>query len=65
MSLAKHFALKKLGEGGQLEMRVDVYDIANHPNFGQPNASIGSGSEGSITSANTNRNLQVGAKLSF
>ncbi len=65
MSLAKHFALKKLGEGGQLEMRVDAYDIANHPNFGQPNASIGSGSEGSITSANTNRNLQVGAKLSF
>ncbi len=65
MSLAKHFALKKLGEGGRLEMRVDVYDIANHPNFGQPNAHIGSGSEGTITSANTNRNLQVGAKLSF
>jgi len=65
LSLAKHFALKKLGEGGQLEMRVDAYDIANHPNFGMPNASIGSGSEGSITSANTNRNLQVGAKLSF
>jgi hypothetical protein len=65
LSLAKHFALKKLGEGGQLEMRVDAYDIANHPNFGMPNASIGSGSEGIITSANTNRNLQIGAKLSF
>jgi len=65
LSLAKHFALKKLGEGGQLEMRVDAYDIANHPNFGMPNVSIGSGSEGIITSANTNRNLQIGAKLSF
>jgi len=65
LALAKHFALRKLGESGQLEMRVDAYDIANHPNFGQPNSSIGSGAEGSITSANTNRNLQVGAKLSF
>lgn len=65
LSLAKGFAIPKLGEAGRLELRVDSYDIANHPNFGQPSASIGSGGEGTITSANTNRNFQVGAKLSF
>lgn len=65
LSLAKHFALKKLGEGGRLEMRVDAYDIFNHPNFGMPDAHIGRSSVATITSANTSRNLQLGAKLSF
>ena len=65
LSLAKHFALTKLGEGSQLEMRVDAYDIFNHPNFGMPDPHIGRSSVGVITSANTSRNLQLGAKFSF
>ncbi len=65
LSLAKNFRISQLGEGGRLQVRVDAYDVFNHPNFGMPNASIGEAGVGVISSALTNRNLQLGAKLSF
>lgn len=64
-SLAKHFRLRKLGEGGDLEIRADAFDAFNVPNFGQPNAEIGTPTAGIITSAGTSRTLQLGAKLKF
>jgi hypothetical protein len=54
-----------LGEAGRLEIRADAYDVLNHANFGNPNASIGSAAVATITSSTTSRNLQLGAKLSF
>jgi hypothetical protein len=65
LSLAKNFRIRQLGDGGRLQVRVDAYDVFNHANFGMPNASLGTAGVGVISSALTNRNLQLGAKLSF
>jgi hypothetical protein len=61
-ALAKNF---RLGERANLQVRVDTYDLLNHPNFGLPNSSVGSASAGVITSATTNRLVQLGARLNF
>jgi outer membrane receptor protein involved in Fe transport len=72
--LAKHFAIHKLGEGGDLEIRADAFDLFNTANFGQPNPDIGTPSAGTITSANYSngnfpysegRIIQLGATLTF
>jgi hypothetical protein len=65
ISLAKAFRLAFLGEGTKIQFRADSYDVLNHPNFGMPNASIGSATQGTITTALTNRNIQLGARLTF
>jgi len=65
LSLAKHFRIRRLGEGGDIEIRADAFDAFNVPNFGQPNKAIGTPTAGIITSANTSRILQLGARLSF
>lgn len=48
-----------------LEIRADAFDSLNNPNFGQPSGGIGAGGAGQITYANSNRQLQLGARLSF
>lgn len=65
MTLSKNFALRMLGEGRTLQLRLDSYDVLNHTNFAQPNASIGTVAAGRITSALTSRTVQAGAKLMF
>jgi TonB dependent receptor len=65
LSLAKQYGIKKLGDKRNLEVRVDSYDVFNHPNFGLPDAYIGDATVGQITTSSTSRNLQIGAKLSF
>jgi hypothetical protein len=70
-SLAKSFKMRWLGEAGLIQIRADAFDVLNHPNFGQPNASIVPGvvgettSTATITSARTQRNLQLGARIVF
>lgn len=70
-SIAKSFKLRSLGEAGLLQIRGDAFDVLNHPNFGQPNASIVPGlvgvttSTATITSARTQRNVQLGARIVF
>lgn len=65
LSLSKHWAVKKLGELADFQARVDASDVFNHPNFSNPNASIGSPQVGIITGANTSRALQFNGKFSF
>lgn len=65
VSLGKTFRFSLLGEKGGIQVRADSYNVLNHPNFGMPNASIGSAAQGTITSALTSRNIQLGARLTF
>ena len=64
LSLGKSF---QLIEGTRLEIRADSFDVLNHPNFSQPNASIGIGvaGGGQITNANTFRQMQLGGRFTF
>jgi len=66
-SLAKTFRLGFLGEQGKLQIRLDAADVLNHPNFGPVNGYVNPPptAAGSITSALTNRTMQIGARLSF
>jgi hypothetical protein len=65
MNLAKTFPIPRLGEASGLELRLDTFNVLNHPNFGQPNANIGTSGAGVISSASASRNLQLTMRLKF
>jgi hypothetical protein len=55
-----------------VDLRGDFYNVLNHPNFAQPNSTVGSAATGTITAiaySNTNNNparqIQVGLSLNF
>lgn len=57
----------KISEKTSAQLRLDVFNLANHTNFGFPNANLYAGGvPGQITStATTSRQLQFSAKLIF
>ena len=65
VSLSKDFGFEVFGRSSFLEIRGDAFDFLNSPNFGMPNAQIGTTSAGTITTANTSRNIQLGAHFKF
>lgn len=64
--------LTRITEGKNLEIRVEIFNILNHPNFGAPNVDTFSAantvnpSSGLITSTNTSmRQIQFAMKFTF
>jgi hypothetical protein len=54
-----------VSESKDLELRIDVVNVMNHPVFGNPNLDINSSSFGTISSAGDGRRFTVGARLNF
>ncbi len=57
----------RITESTSAQLRLDIFNLANHTNFGFPNASLAAGAAaGQITStATTSRQLQLSAKFIF
>jgi hypothetical protein len=63
MTLKKNFPFK---ESRDVEFRFESFNLANHPTFAAPNATIGSSSAGKVTSTlNANRIFQAAVKIYF
>jgi hypothetical protein len=60
LSVSKNF---KVRETGRMQLRWEVFNIFNHPNFDPPNATFGTARFGQISSAEDARELQFGMKL--
>jgi len=54
-----------LREGLNLQLRVEAFNLFNHPNFNLPDNFLGSPTFGQILSAQSPRHIQLGAKLIF
>jgi hypothetical protein len=55
-----------LGERRELNFRTELFNAFNHPQFGLPSATIGSGNVGTITNTlRSNRQLQLALRLTF
>jgi Carboxypeptidase regulatory-like domain len=61
-SLVKNAALS---EQLKLQLRAEVFNLFNHPNFNLPDNFLGSPTFGRITSAQSPRHIQFGVKLLF
>ncbi len=63
LSLFKNFVIR---EQTRFEFRAEAFNVLNHPQFGLPNANIGNGQAGTITSIVGNpRQLQMGIRFQF
>ena len=76
MSLFKNNYVKRISEAFNIQLRAEVFNIANHTNFNPPNnnneqlynGSLGKLSTGGVLSAptaTTSRQLQFAAKIIF
>jgi hypothetical protein len=62
ISLRKVFTIR---EGWSLRIQADTFNLANHPNFGNPDVGTTSSTFGAISSSQPARNIQFGARLAF
>ena len=62
-SVAKKF---KFAEARELQFRAEFFNGVNHPQFGLPNATVGVGGAGTITTTQrSNRQIQFALRLAF
>ena len=63
MSLFKDVPLPR---SARLQLRIEVYNVTNTPNFANPNGQLGNAAFGTITSTiGTPRQMQFAVKLLF
>jgi hypothetical protein len=55
----------RLGEGKALQLRLESFNLPNHPNFNLPENRVDIISGGAIARVKNNRTLQTGARLEF
>jgi hypothetical protein len=55
----------RISESKEFEFRMDVVNLLNHPNFGDPDVNINSNSFGRITSATGNRRFVMNLRVNF
>ena len=62
-SLFKSF---RFAEKTELDFRAEFFNLPNHPNFGQPAATVGVAGFGRVSSTRTDqRQIQLGLRLTF
>jgi hypothetical protein len=63
---ASVFKSFRFTEGTELDFRAEFFNLPNHPNLGQPAATVGVASFGRISSTRTDqRQIQLGLRLTF
>jgi len=62
LSLLKHVRLRA---EARLQIRVEIFNLLNHVNYGLPDNFLGSPTFGQILSAGSPRRVQIGAKVIF
>jgi hypothetical protein len=55
----------RIRESMALQLRLESFNLPNHPNFNLPENRVDIISGGTITRAKNNRNYQLGARLEF
>ncbi len=63
LNIAKRFEVTALKEGAAFEVRGELYNITNSPQYSNPNISIGSANAGRITSVGGSREVQLALKF--
>jgi hypothetical protein len=64
-SVFKNFSVT---ERATMQFRAEVFNLFNHPEFGQPSSTLGNPGAGSVTSLNNNsipRQIQFALKFTF
>ena len=60
---AKNFDLVK--ERARLQVRWEMFNAFNRPNFNSPNTNVTAGNFGLVTGASNARNILLGARIDF
>ena len=55
----------RIGESRNLQVRAEMFNVLNHPNFDLPNRTIDSAQAGGIFSAQASRQIQLALKFVF
>ena len=55
----------RFDESRSLQIRMEVFNLPNHPNFNLPENNVDIATGGTINRAKNNRNLQIGLRFEF